>query len=108
MKKLPSNFPFLREMYIDDYYPSDLVDRLRDTIMELVSFLEAGEHTTSEVQDELDRVTEKINDLQAAFEGEGSEIETIARDSIGVTIDNILKFFDIDIDSEDAIRKRQW
>src|SRR4030095_2896837 len=98
MKKLPSNFPILREMYIDAYYPPDLVDRVRDAIMELVSFLEAEEHTTSKVQDELDRVTLKINDLQGAFEEEGSEIETMARDSIGVTIDNILKFFEIGID----------
>jgi hypothetical protein len=108
MKKLPSNFRFLREMYMDDYYPVDLVDRLRDTIKELVSFLEAEEHTTSQVQDELDRVTKKINDLQGAFEEEGSEIETMARDSIGVTISDILKFFDIGIHPEDAIRKREW
>ena len=108
MKKLPSNFRFLTEMYTDDYYPSDLVDRVRDTIMELVSFLETKEHTNSEIQDELDRVTLKINDLQGEFEEEGSEIETVARDSIGVTISDVLKFFDIDIHPEDAIRKRQW
>ena len=71
-------------MYIDAYYPPDLVERVEDAIKELVSFLEAGEHTTSDVQDELDRMTLKINDLQGAFEEEGSEIETMARDSIGV------------------------
>lgn len=95
-------------MYDDDYYPKHLVERLRKTINEVVIFLESGEHTKAAVQAELDRVTQKINDLQAAFEEEGSEIETVARDSIGVTIEEVLKFFEIDIDIEEAIRVRRW
>ena len=37
-----------------------------------------------------------------------SEIETVARDSIAVTIGYILDWFNIDIDMETAIRERDW
>ena len=49
-----------------------------------------------------------INDLQEEFDENESEIETVARDCIGVTIDYILKWFDIPIDMEEAIRERDW
>ena len=57
----------------------------------------------------LDEMTaEKINDLQEEFDKNDSEIETVARDSIGVTVEEILDYFGIDIDIEEAIRERDW
>ena len=53
-------------------------------------------------------MTEKINDLQAEFEDRGSEIETAARDSIGTTVEAMLSFLEVDIDTEEAIRARDW
>lgn len=53
-------------------------------------------------------MTLAINDLQEEFEENDSEIETAARDSIGETVDYILRWFDIYIDVEDAIAKRDW
>ena len=49
-----------------------------------------------------------INDLQDEFYENDSEIETVARDCIGVTVDYILKWFGIPIDMEEAIRERDW
>ena len=49
-------------------------------------------------------MTLAINDLQEEFDENDSEIETVARDSIGVTVGYILDWFGIDIDVEDAIR----
>ena len=37
-----------------------------------------------------------------------SEIETVARDCIGVTVAYILEWFAIPIDIEEAIRERDW
>jgi len=37
-----------------------------------------------------------------------SDIETVARVSIGETVIHILKHFNIDIDVETAIRNRDW
>ncbi len=53
-------------------------------------------------------MTEAINGLQEEFEENDSEIETSARESIGETTEYILKWFDIGIDTEDAIARREW
>ncbi len=53
-------------------------------------------------------MTLAINDLQEEFDENDSEIETVARDSIGVTVGYILDWFGIDIDVEDAIGERDW
>ena len=53
-------------------------------------------------------MTLAINDLQEEFEDNDSEIETAARDSIAVTIEYILKWFNIDIDTDTAIGARDW
>jgi hypothetical protein len=85
-----------------------LVDRVRDAIREVVAFIESGPHPTAAIQERLDQMTETINDLQGVFYDEGSEIETVARDSIGLTVSQILEYFEIDIDPEDAIGLRDW
>ena len=95
-------------MYDDEYFPNFLVDKLRDTIKETVKYIEEGNHTKDEIQKSLDQMTLKTNELQEEFYENDSEIETIARDSIGMTVENILKYFDIDIDVEEAIREREW
>lgn len=106
--KLPENFAFLQDMYADDYFPKPLVDKIRDRIKELVSFWETGVTRIPEVQSELDRIVNGINDLQDEFYENDSEIETVARESIGETISNVLAHFKIDIDNEEAIRARDW
>jgi peptidoglycan hydrolase CwlO-like protein len=73
-----------------------------------VDYIEKGNHTKQEIQTELDRIVIKINELREKFEENDSEIETVARESIGETIENILKHFEIDIDIEEAIRERDW
>lgn len=60
------------------------------------------------IQSKLDEMTLAINDLQEEFEDNDSEIETAARDSIAVTIEYILKWFNIDIDTDAAIGARDW
>lgn len=53
-------------------------------------------------------MTEKINDLQEDFAEEESEIETGARDSIAATVEEILEYFEINIDTETALGRREW
>ena len=106
--RLPLDFEYLKEMYDDEYYPKNLVDKVKSAIMELVVFIEKGSHSIEQIQEALDRMTVSINNLQEEFEENDSELETVARDSIGVTVENILKHFNIDIDIEEAIRERDW
>lgn len=56
----------------------------------------------------LDEAVCGINDLQEAFDENDSEIETVARESIAASVAYILKWFDIPIDTEEAIRERDW
>ena len=108
MKSFDPNYKLLDEMYQDDYYPAFLVDKVKDEIQKVIDLLESGETDTEVVQEKLDDAVLAINDLQEEFYENESEIETVARDCIGVTIDYILKWFDIPIDMEEAIRERDW
>jgi len=95
-------------MYNDDYYPKFLVDKVKNEIVSLVSFLEAGPHEEEQVQAKLNDMTNAINDLQDAFYENDSEIETVARDSIATTVEEVLQAFGVDIDIETALEERDW
>ncbi|WP_025219943.1 DUF5713 family protein [Lysinibacillus varians] len=108
MKKLDAKFEYLSDMYEDSYYPTFLVNKIKENIMKLVHFIEEGNHTIEEVQEKLDEMTVAINELQDEFYEHDSEIETVARDSIAITVEEILQYFEIDIDIEEAVRERDW
>lgn len=107
-KKLPDNFNFLPDMYSDQYFPNFLVDKVKEAIIEAVVFIEKGGHTTAQIQKAFDQMTLKINELEEEFEENDSEIETVAREAIGETVERIIRYFAIDIDTEDAIKEREW
>ena len=106
--KLDADFPYLQDMYNDSYYPPFLVDKVKEQIQKMVQFLESGSFSNEVIQDELDKMTIAINDLEEEFDGHDSEIETVARDSIGTTVEAILHVFKVEIDIETAIREREW
>ncbi|MEK5332350.1 DUF5713 family protein [Lysinibacillus sp. FSL W8-0992] len=108
MKKLDSEFKYLSDMYEDSYYPSFLVDKIKSNIIKVVHFMEEGNHSVEEVQEKLDEMTVAINELQDEFYQNDSEIETVARDSIAITVEEILQYFEVDIDIEEALRERDW
>ena len=108
MKKFDTNYKLLDEMYQDEYYPNFLVDKVKDELQKVIDLLESGETNTETVQEKLDEVVCAINDLQEEFDENDSEIETVARDCIGVTVEYILEWFGIPIDTEEAIRERDW
>ena len=107
-QKLPTDFAFLPEMYEDEYFPNEQVDKVKAAIQQVVTYLEKGGFTTEKVQQQLDKMTSKINDLQDDFFDHDSEIETGARESIGDTVERLLAHFNVDIDGEEALRGRDW
>lgn len=108
MKLFDTNYKLLDEMYQDDYYPTFLVDKVKDELQKVIDLLESGETDVEVVQEKLDEAVCGINDLQEEFDQNDSEIETVARDCIGVTVAYILEWFAILIDIEEAIRERDW
>lgn len=108
MKQFDPNYQMLAEMYQDDYYPDFLVDKISSLLRKVITLLENDETDLKVIQSALDEAVEGINDLQAEFDENDSEIETVARDTIGETVAYILEWFDINIDIEDAIGARDW
>lgn len=108
MKKFDENYVLLEEMVQDDYFPGFLVDKVKEQIMPVITLLESGETDLEAIQGRLDEMTLAINELQEEFEENDSEIETAARDSIAVTIEYILNWFQIAIDVETALQERDW
>ena len=108
MKKFDPNYQMLAEMYQDDYYPDFLVDKISALLRKVIALLENDETDLKVIQSALDEAVEGINDLQAEFDENDSEIETVARDTIGETVAYILEWFDINIDIEGAIGARDW
>ncbi|WP_444850874.1 DUF5713 family protein [Paenibacillus endoradicis] len=103
-----ASFEYLKDMYIDGYYPNFLVDKVKAELVKVVEFLEQGNQDIEEIQSKLDFAIHAINDLAEEFDENDSEIETVARESIAQTVEDILAFFDIEIDTEEAIRERDW
>ncbi len=108
MKTFNTSYKLLDEMYQDEYYPDFLVDKVKNELQKVIDLLETGETNTEVIQEKLDASVCAINDLQDEFDENGSEIETVARDSIGETVSYILEWFGIPIDIEEAIRERDW
>lgn len=84
------------------------MDKVKAEVLKAISLLESGETDTEVIQEKLDEVVCAINDLQEEFDENDSEIETVARDCIGKTVGYILEWFGIPIDTEEAIRERDW
>lgn len=108
MKKFDENYILIEDMVNDNYYPKFLVEKIKELLVSVISVLEGGETDTEIIQAKLDEMTCAVNDLQEEFEENDSEIESVARDSIAVTIEYILEWFGIDIDVETALRERDW
>ncbi len=108
MKKFDEDYKLLEDMYRDGYFPNFLVDKIKILLQNVIAFLETGERDLEKIQEKFDEMTLAINDLQEEFEDNDSELETGARESIGETVEYILRWFDIGIDVEDAIGERDW
>lgn len=108
MKKFDADYKMLDDMYMDDYFPDFLVDKIKGLMQKVIEILETGERNLETIQNAFDKMTLAINDLQEEFEDNDSELETGARESIGETVAYILNWFDIDMDVEDAIGERDW
>ncbi len=99
---------FLKGMYQDSYYPKFLVDKIKDLLEQIVRYLEQGPHPFEDIQVKFDEITRAINDLEDEFLEHDSEIETVARDSIALTVIDILDVYNVKLDIEDALREREW
>jgi hypothetical protein len=99
---------YLVDMYRDKYFPNFLVDKIKNLLREGVQLLENGERDMEKIQKKFDEITIGINNLEDEFYENDSEIETGARESIGQTLRDIIKHFNLSIDDETLMRERDW
>lgn len=104
------NYPFLSEMYEDEYFPKFLVDKCQTILINLCKQIEAKQpKNLNELYILTHAATEKINDLEDEFDEHDSEIETIAREAIAVDFEAIANAYGYtDADIEELIATRNW
>ncbi|MFF1293572.1 MULTISPECIES: DUF5713 family protein [unclassified Streptomyces] len=102
--------PFLKALYADDYYPDHVLDRGREILLRLCERIETERPAGLAALYVLTHAaTEEFNDLEAAFDKAGSEIETVAREEIGDQFWFIAHAYGFtDADSEELIAGRNW
>lgn len=99
----------LDEMYYDGYFPNHLVDRLKAILIDVCKRIESeNPKSESDLYVITHFATEQINDLQDVFADAGSEIETVARDSIGASFMKVATAYGFEADPEELIATRDW
>lgn len=101
---------FLTDMYNDQYFPKHCVDLVKDVLLKLCQTIE---EKSPQNLDQLYLITEvsteEINDLCDVFDEADSEIETVARESIGQDFTFIAHSYGfIEADHEMLISGRDW
>lgn len=104
------NYSFLDEMYQDGYFPNKCVDKGKEILLNLCSKIEETKpQNLEELYTLTHSATDEFNDLQEDFWENDSEIETAARDCIGMDFKFIANSYGFeDADVEELIATRDW
>lgn len=102
-------YSFLDCMYHDSYFPTFLVDKCKDVLLELCHEIETKKPSNLEELYQLTHFsTDKINDLQDDFLNHGSDIETGARECLAMNFGFIAGAYGFEADIEELIATREW
>lgn len=104
------NHAFLDCMYQDSYFPTFLVHKCKNVLLSLCSEIELSQpKSIDELYVLTHYFTNEINSLQEEFESNESEIETGARDCLGLDFEFIAKSYGFEnADVEELIATRDW
>ena len=99
----------LADMYDDPYFPEHVVDQCKAVLVEMCHRIETEQPKDLESLYMIThQATERLNGLQDVFEENDSEMETGARESLGMEFDFIAKAYGFDADVEELIAPREW
>jgi hypothetical protein len=103
------DYPFLKEMSEDTYFPEFLVNKGRQILVRLCENIELQKPQGEAALYVLTHAaTEEFNALAREFEDNDSEIETVARDCIGTDFGFIAEAYGFSADPEELIATRDW
>lgn len=107
--KQVQQYSFLAEMYQDDYFPNNLVDKGKELFLQLCVSIEAQQPSTlKEFYALTQATTEQFNQLEVEFGEQDSELETVARENIALDMMMISLFYGYEADAEEMIANRDW
>lgn len=101
---------FLAEMYADPYFPAVLVDKCKAVLVTLCEQIESQKpKDTTSLFKLTHAAVDSINQLEAEFEDNDSELETAAREALADDFGAILEAYGFaDADLDEAISNRDW
>ncbi|MQY08850.1 DUF5713 family protein [Actinomadura macrotermitis] len=101
---------FLEDMFGDDYYPDHVVAKGASILVRLCERIEAERPADLAALYALTQAaTEEFNELDEEFCAAGSEIETVARDTIAVDFGFVASAYGFpDADLEELVATREW
>lgn len=100
---------FLQTMFDDQYYPDFLVEKGSQILVRLCAAIETEQpKDDAGVYKLTHAATEEFNALAEEFDEHDSEIETVARDAIGLEFERIAEAYGYALDGEQLIAPRDW
>ena len=103
------NYPFLKGMYTDGYFPDFLVDKGVQILVRLCEAIETQQPKDVESLLVLTHAaTNEFNLLAEEFVANDSDFETEAREITGADFDYIVKAYGFNVNVEDVIATRDW
>ncbi|HLP11926.1 MAG TPA: DUF5713 family protein [Flavobacteriales bacterium] len=101
---------FLEDMYNDKYYPRFLVDKCKHVLLDLCAAIEReNPKSLDDLYKLTHAATEEINALEKEFYENDSELETVARECLGMDFVFIATTYGFkDADVEELIAPRNW
>lgn len=102
-------YSFLDCMYQDSYFPTFLVDKCKNVLLDLCNDIETNKPASLGQLYKLTHAsTDKLNDLQEEFFENNSEIETGARECLAENFEFIAEAYGFEADIEELIATRDW
>lgn len=99
----------LSTMYADEYFPDHVVNACKSVLVDMCHQIESERpQNVGALYVITHRATERLNDLQEVFDENGSELETAARESLGMEFDFIAKAYGFEADVEALMAPREW
>jgi hypothetical protein len=103
-------YPFLDSMYDDEFAPNELVDKGKQILIYFCASIEQNQPKDLDFLYEISNAyVEKFNALEGEFRAAGSEIDTMARETICTDFENIAKAYGFeDVDIEELTEEREF
>lgn len=98
----------LEELYEDSFYPDFLIDKIKYLLEDFINFVEQKPKNMADVGDKIYDLIQNANSLQYEFLDNDSEYDNIARECLIRNLEDIIQWFHLPINLEEALAEREW